>query len=251
MVGALALWEVPVDSSFTPRLTFIDEVSCGSNEAKLLNCPHYKRGNFWYWCHNGGDAGVRCREEELRVKNISTATIDTPYNNYTKQTVLISWELYSNASHRPGSFRVECSNQQHSMELSVNNGTLMQINIGDLLSSTPFACCVSAIYYEYYETERKCTSMDLEMLPSDLFTTPAPNQTFNQPFTTTSSTQMNSSIILASIGSEKVVSSDLNMRVNIIGGLLGSIIAILLLLLVICGGGLLYLSRSKGVIPKR
>ena len=130
------------------------------------------------------------------------------------------------------------------MELSVNNGTLTQINVGDLLSSTSFACCVSAIYYYgYYEAERRCASTD-----SDLFVTPAPNQTSNQPFTMNST-----SLISASVGSEKVVSSDLNMKASIIGGVLGSIIAVLLLLLVICGGIMLCLLRSnfKGVITKR
>ena len=146
-----------------------------------------------------------------------------------KQTVLISGELYSNASHRPSSFRVECSNQQRSMELSVNNGTLTQINIGDLLSSISFDCCVSAIYYGNYETERRCTSTEM-----DLFTIPAHDQTLNQPLTTPTSTQSNSSKVPAS---DIFVSSDLNIRASIIiGGVLGSIIVILLLLLAICGG---------------
>jgi hypothetical protein len=216
----------------------IDEVDCDSTETKLLDCPH---SDHWFWCRNGGDAVVRCTDEQLQViKNITAATVPTLYNNITRPSILVSWELYSNASYRPDSFSVKCVNQQyHNMELSVNNGSLTQVNIGDLLSSTTFACCVSAIYYRgHYEAERKCTSTDSDL---SLFTTSAPNQ----PFT------MNSSSIPASVGSETVVSSDLSMRASIIGGVLGSIIAILLLLLVVCGGALLYLLRSKGVTSKR
>lgn len=64
-------------------------------------------------------------------------------------------------------------------------------------------------------------------------------------------TTPNSSVTPVSIG---LVSSDLsNMRasINIIGGVLGSIIVILLLLLAMCGGALVYLLQSRSVIPKR
>ncbi|MCG8620436.1 MAG: hypothetical protein MJE68_00360, partial [Proteobacteria bacterium] len=191
---------------------------------------------------NGGDAGVRCRDKWLQVKNITAATIQALYNNITRQSILLSWELYNNASYTPNSFSVECFDRQHHMELSVNNGTLTQVNIGDLLS-TAFRCCVSAIYYRgHYEAEQRCTSTtDSDML-LDLFPTPAPNRTVNQPATTPSSTQMMPA-------SEEIVGSDLNVRSNIIGGVLGSIIIILLLLLAMCGGALLFLLRSRST-PK-
>jgi hypothetical protein len=251
-VGALALREdlVPVeDSDFMSRFILIDEVHCDSTETKLLDCPHIKRGYYGFRCRNGGDAGVRCTDKWLQVKNITAATIQASCNNITKQSILLSWELYSNASYTPSSFAVECFNRRHDMELSVNNGTLTQVNIGDIFSSTPFRCCVSAIYYRgHYDTEQRCTATDSNVL-LNLFTTPAPNRTVitNQPVTTPNSTQM----IPASIGSETVASSDLGMRASIIGGVLGSIIAILLLLLVVCGAALLYLLRSKGVTSKR
>ena len=190
-------------------------------------------------CHSSGGASVRCSKERLRVKNVSAVTVKTH-----TMTVTISWELYSGAPHKPSSIRVWCFNQHVGFILWVNNGTLAQISVGDLLSSTSFDCCVSAIYYGYFEPEEQCTSTD-SMLPSDLFTIPTPNQTLNQTFTTPTSTQMNSSMIP---GSKKVVSNNLNMRVSIIGGVMGSIIIILLLLLAICGGALLFLLR---MITKR
>ena len=246
IVGALASLGPPYYINFGPIL--IDEVNCSSSEMTLLECNYFRSGQH---CYYGGGAGVRCSEERLRVKNISSATIDTPY---TTNTVLISWELYSGVPHNPSSFRVRCFNQQHYyMELFVNIGTLTQIklDIGDLFSSTTYVCCVSAIYYRNYIAGRKCTSTD--MLPSDPFTTPTPwpTEMSNQPFTIPTSTQIlqsNSSMAPASI------SSDLNnMRANInfIGGVLGSIIVILLLVLAVCGGALLYMLRSRSVIPKR
>ena len=187
-------------------------MSCCSNDTTLINCSHRTRDHRYY-CHYGGDAGVSC---QLQVKNITAATIQTLYNNYTMQNILLSWELYINVSNRPHSFSVECSDQQHhNIEMLVNNGSLMQINIGDLLSFTSFVCCVSAVYYYgHYEIKlgRKCTSTDSET-PSDLFTTSAPNQTTDQLFTMNSS-----SVIPTSVGPERVASSGLNMRASIITG---------------------------------
>ena len=243
-VGALAVWEVPVeDSNFMHGSVLIDEVHCDFTKTKLLDCFHIKRGYRGFRCSNGGDAGVRCTDKWLQVKNITAATIQASYNNVTRQSILLSWELYNNASYTPSSFSVECFNQQYHRELLVNNWTLTQLNIGDIFSSTIFDCCVSAIYYHgHYVTEQRCTAADSDILLQDLFTTPVPNQAPNQPFTTPSSTQM----MPASIGSEMVIGSDLNMRASIIiGGVLGSIITIMLLILL--GGALLCLLRSKGV----
>ena len=220
-----------LDSSFGSRNIVIDEVSCGNDRARLLECSHEEEGNDGFSCRNGGDAGVRCREEELRVKSVSAATVDTPYY-YTKRTVTISWELHNTSSHRPSSFTVTCSNPQHFTRLSMINGTTMQISIGDLLSAS-YRCCVWATYYENYLTDRRCTLTDTEMPPSHIFTTSA-------------STQMTP----ASIGSEKVTSNDINMQTTIIGGALGSIIIILLLLLALCGAALLFLLCSRNRIPK-
>ena len=216
---------------------YLPVLNCDSSETStLLDCNY---NNIMRSGRNCWSAGVRCSEERLRVKNVSAVTVNTTHT----VTVTISWALYSGAPHKPSSIRVWCFNQHVGFILWVNNGTLAQISVGDLLSSTSFECCVSAIYYYngYFESEGQCTSTD-SMLPSDLFTTPAPNRTLNQPFTTPTSTQMNFSMIP---GSEKVVGNNLNMRVSIIGGVLGSIIAVLLLLLAICGGALLFLLRSR------
>ena len=188
------------------------KVDCDSSKTTLLDCNYYGR-----YCRYGGGASVRCRDEQLRVQNVSAATVNT-----TTHTVMISWELNNGAPHQPNSFKVECFSQQHTeFSLSVNNGTVMQISIGGLMFSTSYSCCVSARYY--YDTERRCSSMD--SLPPEAVTSPASNKTFTTP---------------ASADSE-FVSSDFNMKTNVIGGVLGSIIVILLILLAICGGALLYI----------
>jgi hypothetical protein len=195
-----------------------DEVDCDSTEAELLDCSHNKLTSVNYWnCHRGGGAGVSCSGERLRVKNVSAATVSSTAHTVT---VMISWQLYSGVPHKPISFRVECYNRQRVVEFHLwvikNNETLTQTTVGNLPSATPFSCCVSAIYYDDYGTEKRC-------------------QTSNQTFIT-----MNS--------------ESSSMSETVIGGVLGSIIAILLLLLVVCGGALLYLLyllRSKGVTSKR
>ena len=188
------------------------------------------------------------------MQNVSTVTVNT--TNYT-QSVMVSWELYSGVPHEPSSFRVRCYNQQRAIEFSllVYNETFTRVSVGGALSSVSFVCCVSVWYYYrgyyyrgyYYEAEEKCASTDSNMLLPDSYITSAPNQTSNQPVTTLSSTQM----MLTSIGSEKVIGSDLNMRASIVGGVLGSIIIILLLLLAMCGGALLFLLRSRSMTPKK
>ena len=235
-------------SNWKSRRVLIDEVNCDSTEAELLDCSltfdNYRN------CEHGRGAGVKCNGERLRVKNvnISAATV-----NSTIHTVMISWELYSGVPHEPSSLRIACYNQRAiEFSLLVYNETLTRVSVGGVLSSVSFVCCVSVRYTVYYyrgyqyEAEGKCASTDSNMLLPDSYITSAPNQTSNQSVTTPSSTQM----MPASIGSEKVVGSDLNMRASIVGGVLGSIIIILLLLLAMCGGALLFLLRSRSMTPK-
>ena len=205
----------------------VDHIDCTSNELRILTCADI---GLVTDCDHGGGARVRCRDERLRVRNVNSTTVSVGEYNEMYYTVILSWELYSNATHSPTLFIVACSNQQllHRTELSMINGTLMQISVGGLLSHAAYNCCVSPMYYYAYGryiAERKCTLTEIPR--SDSFTMPA------------------------STGLDMFVSSDLNMRVTITGGVLGFIIAILLVLLVICGGALLYLLRSRRMIPKR
>ena len=203
VIGALVLWTVPVvDSSFIPEFdVFIDNVLCRSDEAELLKCSHVERGDPGFRCSYGGNAGVKCREEELRVKNVS---VDT-----TTHAILISWDLYSGELQpEPSSLRVWCFNQQRvEFSLWLNNETLAEMTLGNIFISAPFACCILTIYYGYYETERRCNSTNSL---SDLFTSPAPNLTvtlklFNESFTAPISTHVNLSTMPASVESKNIV----------------------------------------------
>ena len=70
------------DSNFIDRSIVIDEVRCDSTETKLLDCSHINRG---FLCRYGGDAGVRCTDKWLQVKNVTAATIQASYNNVIRQ----------------------------------------------------------------------------------------------------------------------------------------------------------------------
>ena len=112
--------------------------------------------------------------------------------------------------------------------LWVSNETLTRVSVGGVLSSISFVCCVSVIYgFGFYEAEGKCNSIDSDIPLPDSYITSAPSSTQTIP--------------ASDPCSEEIVGSDLNMRANIVGGVLGSIIIILLLLLAMCGGALLFL----------
>ena len=224
-VGALALW----GPNLNFRPVFINDVhnDCAYHKGVTvpLDCHRSRR-----YCHYGGGASVRCREEQLRVQNVNVTTV-----NAAAKTVMISWEMSNNLSHTPSSFRIDCYHQQRARKefsLSVFNGTLTQISLGGLTFST---CCVLARYY--YDTERRC-SAPMDEVPMEAFTSLASTQVLRfDSFTTPAS------IITGS--SDEIAGSNINMQTNVIGGVLGSIIIILLLLLVLCGGILLFLLQSR------
>lgn len=122
IIGVIAYW-----GAYTN--TDVIKVYCNSHEERLLDCPNTRSTKRRYNCRFGGGAEVRCRDEQLQIKNVSATKVTT---DALVQTVLVSWELYSGALHNPSSFRVHCfsHDQQHCLQLFVNNGTLTWINIG-------------------------------------------------------------------------------------------------------------------------
>ena len=130
-------------------------------------------------------------------------------------SVFIIWEYYS-TSHQQLSFDVHCFNERNYTRFSVSDGTF-RVNVGDLFPLASYNCCVSA-KYGTTTAEITCTAIRSEDL---------------------------------SAPTEMLISSDSNTRANIVGGVLGFIVVILVLVLAMCGGALLYLLRSRGVIPKR
>ena len=178
---------------------------CSSNETALFECPTYRRQ-----CRGSQDVGVRCKDDRLRVKNISIAIISATCNTMQTQSVKMSWVI-QDKKYRPSSFNLRCFNHEpkHSIELSVDNETFMT-QLGGLLSSAShYNCCVSAVYGSYV-TDETCTLLRLSNEQSNL----------SQDSTT-------------------------ETRANVIGGILGAIIAVLLIIIFVCGGMLLFLLRSK------
>ena len=117
---------------------------------KLLECPH----RFMMpRCTHTADAGVKCRDDQGGVKNISATIINPMY------TVLITWALNnSTQADVPIRFEIECYSEEHSIAISVSNETLTT-SLGGLLPSTSYTCCVSVVY-ESYTARRICTEIE-------------------------------------------------------------------------------------------
>ena len=116
---------------------------CSSNETALLECLRYPSRQ----CRGSQGAGVRCKDDRIRVKNISIAIISATCNTMQTQSVKMSWVI-QDKKYQPSSFNLRCFNHElkHSIELSVDNEIFMT-HLGGLLSSAShYNCCVSAVY---------------------------------------------------------------------------------------------------------
>ena len=171
---------------------WLDNVRCNlTRDMSLLECQY--RAVPANSCNHARDAGVLCRDDQGEVKNIS-ATIINPEN-----TVMISWSLgNSTRAGVPIMFEIECYSEKHSIVISVSNQS-STVNLGGLLPSTSYNCCVSVVY-ESYTARKYCTEIET---------------------TSTDATAI----------TEEIASNS----TNVVGGVLGFIIAVLLLLLVLSG----------------
>ena len=223
----------------------MDNVACDSTEARLLDCSHADllTYHWWYRCESGGGAAVRCRNSELNVQNVGVALVNTSCNT-TYATAVVSWELQDNTEYQPNSFSVKCSNEQHRIELSMENNHTFTTQLGGLLSSaTYYISCVSAVYGSYV-ANGICALLPLQSAninESGLLAISTPSEA---PQGFASDTTFSSISRLTQTGGS-------DRRISITGGVLGFIIAILLILLAICGGTLLCLLRSRSLILKR
>ena len=169
-------------------------------------------------CDHSKDAGVICNlKEDQRVKNITLhaeIVMDSPG---TVHTALISWELnYDPTMDKPTSFDIKCFNEEHSIAISVS-GQNFTTYLEGLLPFISYNCCVSAVY-ELYIADELCN----EIKTPKLFV----KRTTEIPKSITESK-------------------------NIVGGVLGFIIAALLILLTVSGVVLVYLLqllRRKGSV---
>ena len=65
-IGARALW----GPDYNAGPVVIHEINCDSSKTALLDCNYYR-----HYCRYGGGASVRCRDEQLRVQNVSVAML--------------------------------------------------------------------------------------------------------------------------------------------------------------------------------
>lgn len=160
----------------------------------LLECRH-RLPPIEMCLNHMRDAGVQCRDDHGEVKNVRATNIINPTH-----MIMVSWELgNSTRAGVPTVFEIECfstRHEKHSIAISVDNRS-STINLGGLLPSTSYNCCVSAVY-ELYTARRICTEIE------------------------------STSTIATTITEER-------HSMNVVGGVLGFIIAVLLVLLILTG----------------
>ena len=165
-------------------------------------------------CDHSEDVSVRCiLREDQRVKNI-TLSVEIISVPSTVHTALISWVLYNTTTDEPTSFDVKCSNEKHSILMSVSGLNVTTQLLMGLLPVTSYNCCVSTVY-ELYRADGICNEIKTPEL-----------------FISTRSTTMNQ------ISSR---ASDHDSETNVVGGVFGFIVVILFVLLIISGVGLAFL----------
>ena len=192
-------------------------VNCNGREPELLQCSYEAPSSN---CGRNRVISVLCiLRDDQRVKNmtVSANIIDTntPSNVHT---ALISWMLYNTTMDEPTSFDIECSNERHSITMSVS-GQDSTTHLMGLLPLTSYNCCVSAVY-ELYRAEGMC---------DDEIETP---ELFIRATTTVTATMLRAT-------------SDHDSDAKLVGGVLGFIIVILLILLMISGTALVFLLLPK------
>jgi hypothetical protein len=190
----------------------LDEVQCDGSEATLLlECNH--RELFMHDCRHNEDAGVKCNRDEdnnIIIKNINASIIRLNTPCVSTYTAMITWTPQDTThEYQLSSHQIECFSRQHHIKMLVSNVTF-NVELSGLLPSTPYNCCVSAVYGSY-TARGVCTPIQ----------TPT-----NQP--------SGSPIVKSSAG-----------NAAIIGGVLGFIIVVLLVLLAVLGAALVYLLRPR------
>ena len=197
----------------------LDNVGCNSTEMLLLQCHHGKL--FTHNCRHSEDAGVICKDEH-RLMSVN-ATVITDQG--ATITVLVAWELTNDTLDDPSFFEIHCFNERRHVMVTENNKTFVtQLELGgpidrDLLSSPDlYNCCVLAIYNTLQPATpatKLCTQIDLKIysLLTPEITVP-------------------SSTIMSSDSAQKFEKCSVSAHsAGLLGGVLGSIIAVLLLLL--------------------
>ena len=127
----------------------LDNVECTGMESKFLNCSHHELvplpdGHPDNDCNHNDDISVRCiLKEEQRVKNVTVSIeiINAPSTGV--HTAFISWVLYNTTMDEPNSFDIKCSNEWHSIAMSVSgqNYTTHLLGLLPLASYIATAVC--------------------------------------------------------------------------------------------------------------
>ena len=202
---------------------------------QLLQCPQHQPS------HGGscGTQGVGVRCEQKIVKGVSAANVTTS-NCSTLHTVLINVTLVNN---NVNSFQVGCYNQQHGVYLTnfVSNKTSSFTTLlRGLFPSSLYTCCIS-------DTLRYCQQFIARGTYINIKTPELLSKTESSDlFTSSLSSTSNRYPVDERISESKTMTS-----VNLVGGILGFIVAVLLILFLLSVFVLVLQSGiKKYVIPK-
>ena len=151
--GYTAVSDVRCDPAWDMTL-----LECCSRECRSNSLRERK------FCDRDRDSvGVRCMDAQ-RLNNIGTIIMSTTGSSH--HIILITWRLDQNNTGRaidePRSFEVRCFNEWHSIKVSLSN-TTFTTQVGGLLPSSSYTCCVSAVY-DSYVAKGVCTQTELPCL---------------------------------------------------------------------------------------
>ena len=207
----------------------LDDVQCNSlNHRQLLDCPHL--GFYEENCGHDEDAGVSCKLERVNGTLSATPWPVNVLNTTYSAIVLLTWDQLGDSDEvdKPVSFRFECKSRLHNTSVAVSSmGTRpFTTQIGGLLPSTSYNCCVSAVYDTMHTSEGACTLVET----THISTTTWANMTTHEQFPVTEAS---------------ACAANSGMQPLVIGGVLGFVIIVLLILLVVMGIALVCVLRAK------
>ena len=226
----------------------MSRVNCApETDDTLLECRHNTYSNAY--CHRR--AGVRCNVSQ-RIMSVRAARLDTAVATATS-SVEITWQQNTTVA-EANIFEVKCYNDvvRHSIEITVSSDTTTT-DLGGLLHSSRYTCCVSAVY-DFYTARSVCTEVEI------------PTNNNPQPITREHSTEgsdrmcitgtaflvENSTDNVLISGADSMSSSHTGSNSTsttiIVGGVLGFIIILLLVLLAV---SVVCLLRQKKVLAEK
>ena len=227
----------------------MSNVNCApETDDRLLECRHNTYSNAYY-CHRR--AGVRCTPSQ-RIMSVRAARVDTAVATPTS-SVEITWQQNTTVA-EANIFEVKCYNDRHSIEITVSSDTTTT-ELGGLLHSSNYTCCVSAVY-DLYTARSVCTVIEIPTKNNITQGHSEPTESSDRMcITGTEFLVENSTDNVLISGADSMssphTSSNSSSTTIIVGGVLGFIIILLIVLLAVSVVCLLRPALRKRVLPTK